>query len=67
MDEGGDHIVTYANAGKGCSPYLIVPVSDKIISQWNEIHTQIALASNVTISDIAKTRKKLWYQTCTKN
>ena len=56
---GGEHIATYANAGKGCSPYLVAPVSDETISQWNEIHAQIALASNVTISDIAKTRQKI--------
>ena len=56
---GGEHIATYANAGKGCSPYLVAPVSDKTISQWNEIHAQIALASNVTISDITKTWQKI--------
>ena len=54
---GEEHIAIYANAGKGCSPYLVVPVSDEI-SQWNKIHAQIALASNVTISDIAKTGQK---------
>ena len=56
---GGEHIATYANAGKGCSPYLVAPVLDETISQWNEIHAQIALASNVTIADIAKTRQKI--------
>ena len=55
---GGEHIATYANAGKGCSPYLVAPMSDETISQWNKIHAQIVLASNVTISDIAKTQQK---------
>ena len=55
---GGEHIATYANEGKGCSPYLVAPMLDETILQWNKIHAQIALASNVTISDIAKTQQK---------
>ena len=54
----GEHIATYTNVGKGLLPYIMAPVPDETISEWNELHAQIEMVSNVTVVDIAKTKQK---------